>query len=355
MRYLKILIAVIFLVGCEEYYQPDINVSEPAYIFEGLLTDQPGAYNVKVMKTQGYNTDLESITDAIVRIECSDGHSYRLQYDDSVGCYVSDSASLVGEIGKSYKLVVITSDKKHFVSTSEMLYECPDIEELSGIYYETKRIVKSGSNYFDEIDMGICATNTTNADGFTPFYRYECKVVLQARQHYPGSMPEERYVYRPVDLKEYLFLADARNFNNNKIVGNQLHKTLSRALHAGIDSLVPGMEEFEIHNCGEFIHVKQYSMTENQYKFWKAVKDQQENSKYFFGKLENQPVGNIIGESGDKALGYFCVSAVKQDFCALSLVERQKVVKKYDIDYFPDTDTIAYYKYPQKYTILFEN
>ena len=354
MRYLKILIAFVLFSGCEEYYQPDINVSEPAYVFEGLITDQPGPYKVKITKIQGYNSKPEPITDAIVRIECSDGHSYRLLYD-TTGYYVSDSVSLVGEIGKSYKLVAITSDKKHFTSTSEKLLACPEIEELSGIYYETKRIVKSGSNYFDEIDMGICATNNTNADGFTPYYRYECKVVLQARQHYPGSMPEERYVYRPLDLKEYLFIADARNYNDNKIIGNQLYKTLGRALHAGVDSLVPGMEEFELHNCGEFIHVTQYSLTENQYKYWKAVKDQQENSKYFFGKLENQPVGNIIGESGDNALGYFCVSAVKQKFCALSLVERKKTVKKYDIEYFPDTDTIAYYEYPQQFSILFDN
>lgn len=354
MKYLKILISIIFFASCEEYFQPNIKVTEPAYVFEGLITDQPGPYKVKIMKTDEYNGNLESITDAIVRIECSDGHSYRLLYDSS-GYYLSDSATLVGEIGKSYKLVAITTDKKHFVSTSEELLDCPKIEDISGIYCETKRIVKNGSNYFDEIDMGICAINTTNAAGFTPYYRYECNVVLQVRQHYPGSMPEERYVYRPIDLREYLFLADARDYSNTVITGNQLYKTMSRALHAGIDSLVPGMSEFEIHNCGEFIRVKQYSLTESQYKFWKAVKEQQENSKYFFGTLENQPVGNIIGESGDKALGYFCVSAVKQDSCALSLKERQKEVKKYDINYFPDTDTVAYYKYPQQYTILFEN
>ena len=354
MKYLKTLLVVFLFASCEEYFQPDINVSEPAYVFDGLITDQPGPYKVRFMKTFGYNNETEPITDAIVRIECSDGHSYRLLYD-STGYYVSDSASLVGEIGKSYKLVAITSDKKHFVSTREKLLPCPEIEELSGIYYETKKIVKSGSNYFDEIDMGICATNTTNAAGFTPYYRYECKIVLQVRQHYPGSVPEERYVYRPLDLSDCLFVADANNYSNNKITENQLYKTLSKALNAGIDNLVPGMNEFELHNCGEFIRVKQYSLTESQFKYWKAVKDQQENSKYFFGKLESQPISNIECESGDKTLGYFCVSAVTQAFCALSLNEREKKIRKYNIKYFPDTDTVAYYKYPQPFTILFEN
>ena len=99
MKYLKTLLVVFILTSCEEYFQPDINVTEPAYVFDGLITDQPGPYKVRFMKTIGYNSQTEPITDAIVRIECSDGHSYRLLYD-STGYYVSDSASLVGEIGK---------------------------------------------------------------------------------------------------------------------------------------------------------------------------------------------------------------------------------------------------------------
>lgn len=342
------------LVSCEEYFNPDTDATEPIYVFEGLVTDQPGPYRVNITKTYGYNSKIENITNAKVYIECSDGRSYGLKYDLS-GSYLTDSAQFVGEVGKAYKLVAILADGQQFESTREKLLPCPDVEKVDGIYYESKKITKVGDRYMDETEYGICATNTTSSAGYTPYYRYECNIVLQVRQHYPGTIPVERYVYRPLNLGNSLFIADANNYTDNKIIGNQLYKTSINALHVGIDLMIPGLTEFEVRNCGEFIRVKQYSIDEKQYNFWKAVKDQQESSNYLFGQVENQPIGNMSGKKGEKAFGYFCVSAVKQNMCALSLNERKKIVRRYDISYFPDTDTVAYYAEMQDYTIMFEN
>lgn len=126
-------------------------------------------------------------------------------------------------------------------------------------------------------------------------------------------------------------------------------------LFIGIDSLVEGMTDFNIYDYGEFVLVKQFSMDENQYNYWKAVKEQQENTNGFFGHIENQPIGNINSNTGEKVLGYFCVSSVKQNFSALGLNESKKYVSKYDADYFPDTDTVAIYERPQDFTIMFQN
>lgn len=354
MRYLKIIIAIVLLASCEEYFRPDTDVTEPAYVFEGLITDQPGPYIVKITKTYGYNSEIERVTDAKVRIECSDGYTARLKYNP-LGYYQTDSATFVGEVGKKYKMVAIFADGLHFESTQDELLPCPDVEEVNGTYFENKKILTKGDTYYEDIDFGICATNTTNAAGFTPYYRYECKLIIQTRQYYPGTFPEERYVFHPVTPSGTLFIADANNYADNKIIGNQLYKTMNKTMRLGVDSLVPGMSEYEVYNVGEFVRVSQFSMNENQYKFWKAIKDQQESTNYFFGQIENQPIGNIKCNTGEKALGYFCVSAVKQNFGALGLKVSTKEVRKYDADTFPDTDTTAYYKIPPDYTIYFDN
>lgn len=354
MRYLKILIAVVFLASCEEYFRPDTNIDGPVFVFEGLITDQPGPYKVKIFKSFGYDGKTEAITDARLRIECSDGQTALLKHI-SMGTYQTDSATFLCEVGKRYKLVAIFADGQHFESTQEELLPCPDIEEVNGIYYETKKNATNNGEYYDDIDFGICATNTTAAAGFTPYYRYECKIIIQTRQYYPGTFPEMRYVFHPITSKGNLFIADANNYADCKIAGNQLYKTPNRILKQGVDSLVPGMSEYDVYDIGIFVRASQYSMDEKQYKFWKAVKDQQENTNYFFGQIENQPVGNISSNTGEKALGYFCVSAVKQNFGALGLNFSTKEVTKYEADYFPDTDTTAYYKDQPEYTILFKN
>ena len=354
MRYLKIILAAILFVGCEEYFNPGTDEQEPIYVFSGQLTDQPGPYRVKITKTSGYNSKNETITDAKVYIECNDGRSYGLKCDTS-GTYLTDSAQFVGEVGKAYKLVAILADGQQFESSREELLPCPDVDKIDGTYYESKKITTVAGRYVDEVEYGICATNTTTAAGFTPYYRYECKIVMQVRQHYPGAIPIERYVYRPLTLTNSLFIADANDYIDNKIIDNKLYKTSTNALHVGIVLDDPGPGEFEVRNCGEFIRVKQYSIDEKQYKYWKAVKDQQESTNYLFGQVENQPIGNMRGKNGETAFGYFCVSAVKQSICALSLNETKKIVRRYEINYFPDIDTVAYYKEMQDFTIMFEN
>lgn len=355
MRSLKIILFAILLVSCEEYFNPDTDATEPIYVFEGLVTDQPGPYKVKVSKSYGYNGKIETVTDADVQIKCSNKPLYILKCD-STGCYVSDSAAFLGKVGISYKLIVNTSDGKHFESPFEEMLPCPDIDEVGGIFYEEKTLTYNGNEYFDEVETGICATNKTNALGFTPYYRYECKIILQTQQHYNATgFTADRFIYHPLLSTGHLFIADANSYINNQIIDNHIYKTANRTFFVGIDSLVEGVEEYEIINRGEFVRVKQLSMDEKQYKFWKAVKDQQENTNYLFGQVENRPVGNISGKNGEKALGYFCVSSVKQNFCALSLNESKKIVKRYDIDYFPDTDTVAIYSRWQRFTKAFEN
>lgn len=355
MRYFKIIIAVILLVGCEEYFHPDIDEMEPAYVIDGLLTDEPGPYKVKIMKTSGYNGKPELVTGANVHIECSDGKSYVMKLD-STGYYLSDSASFVGEVGKSYRLVATTVDNRRLESAQIKMLPCPDIDEVNGMYYEKKKIVTNGDEFFDELESGICALNTTSASGFTPYYRYECKIVIQTQQHYSQiGVTADRYIYRPLKSTGFLFIADANNYSDNKIINNQLYKTANKTMLMGIDSLVEGIDTFNIRNYGIFVRVKQLSMDEKQYKFWKAVQDQQGSANNFFGQTENQPVGNVTCKTGEKTFGYFCVSAVKQSIGAFSLKQSDKSIKRYDISYFPDTDTVAIYEKPRPFTKFFEN
>ena len=359
MRYLKIIIIALVLVSCEEYFTPDIDKQEIAYVFDGQITDMPGPYKVTISKSEGYNGRNAIVTDAKVRIVCSDGNVYELT-TDTAGNYLTDSASFRGEVGKTYQLVVNTSDNKTFTSDPEEMLACPEIDVVSAKYYETKKIVTTdGSDFYNELERGICATNSTNTENYTPYYRYECKTILQTRQLYDSPILVERYIYRPITSYGLLMIADANQYQTSRISENTLSKVTTTALHVRLNNLIPDSvlaeDNFEVYNCGEYVQVSQYSLSEKQYNFWKAVSDQQKSSNYLFGQIENQPIGNMHSETGDKALGFFCVSSVKQKFGAFSLNEKKKKINTYTAFCFPDTDTVAIYERPQDYTILFQN
>ena len=173
MKYLKPILLILLFAGCEEYFVPNIDSVRPVYAFDGYVTNLPGPYCVKVMKSKGYNAEqpIEYITDASVTIECDDGQIYPLTHK-AYGNYYTDSASFLGVINKSYRLKVVTADGKEFESGYEQMLECPEIEELTAQYYETKKITLDGTTYRDEVEKGLQVMNTTNAAAYTPYYRY---------------------------------------------------------------------------------------------------------------------------------------------------------------------------------------
>lgn len=361
MKHLYILLLVILFVSCEEYYEPDIDKQEPAYVFDALITDQHEPYCIRITKSHGYNNGTELVENATVGVNCDDGNYYPFQYSYN-GCYYSNPGEFVGEVGKSYQLKVTTSDSALFLSDWEELLPCPDIDYISAKEYQTKKITSNGSEYFEEVESGIMVMNSTNTNGFTPYYRYKCDIVVQTMQYYPLSIPVEILIYRPLNARSMLRIVDANKYSGGIITDNQLYQTPYLTFQYQDESLMPGVE-FRLRYCGEFVLVKQYSLSENQYVYWSAINDLQSKTNYLFGQLENEPVGNISSLSDAKALGYFCVSAVKQKYMAYSLVVQKgwhnsvtKSIREYVPDCFPDIEGIEIYdSIKPDYFIRFEN
>lgn len=354
-RFYIILLCLLF-ASCEEYFTPDIDEQEPQYAFECLITNQPDVYKLSITKTSGYGSSnkIEIVTDAKAKIITSDSAIYPLLYNSTNGCYCSNPDKFIGQIGKSYQLQVTTADGKTFKSDVVEMLDCPDIEFVNAQYYYKKKLVTTGAGYIEEGEDGILVNNTTYAQGYTPYYRYECKLLLQSRQHYPEAIPIERYIYRPISGYGNLYLANANDYVDNKIIENKLCNTAYISLNYQDPYILPE-KEFSVRNIGEFVSVKQYSLNEKEFLFWEAIKDQQTNTNYLFGQIENQPVSNIKGVNGEKALGYFCVSAVKEKLRAFSLSLRNREVRPFSVPYFPDLDSVTIYDAQPDFYISFTN
>lgn len=361
MKHLYIILLTILFVSCEEYYEPDIDKQEPVYVFDALITDQPGPYSIRITKSYGYNKGSEPVEDATVAVYCNDSSHYRFYYNND-GYYYSDSNEFLAIVGKSYQMRVTTSEGTSFISEWDELLPCPDIDYLSAKEYQSKKITSNGSEYFEEVESGIMVMNSSNTDGFTPYYRYKCDIVVQTMQYYPLSIPVEILIYRPLNTTSMLCIVDANKYSSKNITGNQLYQTSYLTFQYQDNSLMPGVE-FRLRYCGEFVRVKQYSLSERQYAYWNAINDLQSKTNYLFGQLENEPAGNISSSAEIKALGYFCVSAVKEKCMAYSMVTQNgwhnsstKSIREYIPDYFPEIDSVTVYDtIKPDFYIRFEN
>lgn len=373
MRYLKFILLIILFAGCEEYFVPDVDSANPIYAFEGYVTDQPGPYRVRVMKINSYNASIpyETVTNAKVIIQCMEDRyaiDYTLTYD-TTGYYYTAPDAFTGKVGNSYRLKVITADGKEFATEYENMMASADISLITSEYAEKRVPASDGSSYYDQLEHGIqllvssdLGYNMYRPDfkqGNSPYYRYDCNLVFQTHQHYPVvPNPFDYYIFRPYKPQGYLYIANANEYEYNHITNKKLFFIPSKTIFAKNETLAEGVE-FELQHCAVFVKVTQYSMSENQYKYWEAVADQLDNPNYIFGKIENQAVGNIKCQTDESepALGYFCVSSVKQAYKGVSLSKYKKVTYECDIDehQFPNLDSTVVYTSMPWFTLSLSN
>ena len=363
MRYLRFILLILLFAGCEEYFDPDIKSVQPVYGFEGYVTDEPGSYRVRVVKSIGYNSipSFTNVPDATVYIQCMEDRyaiDYPLTYDSETGYYYTDEYAFTGQVGNSYRLKIITAEGKEFASDFEPMLE-NGYPIVTSEFGERRVLSSDGASYYDKLESGIQLLNSTFtwSEQSTPYYRYECKLVFQTHQHYPAiPLPFDKYIFRPYIPQGNIFIANANDYQNRMIFGNKLYFIPETDVYHKNDDVLEGME-YTLQHCGVYVRVKQYSMSKDQYLYWKALGDQLENKDYIFGKTENQPISNIKCQTdpSEPVLGYFCVSSVATAINAISLSKINKETYEYFISDFPDFETTVVYDKMPDFAVPFSN
>ena len=122
-----IILCFIGICGCLEPFNPNIPDSQNDFlIVDGIITDRPGPYTVKILKTNSFNEESEFVSGAEVSIEERDGLTERL-VESSTGVY--ETNSMQGVIGNSYKLN-LNYNGQQYQSTWETIYASPAIDSI---------------------------------------------------------------------------------------------------------------------------------------------------------------------------------------------------------------------------------
>ena len=116
-KYLALLI-YLGISGCIDPFDPEVPENNQAFmVVDGIITDQPGPYTVKISRSTSLKGDSDLVTDAEVSIEVQNGGTETL-VETHDGVY--ETRGLQGETGKSYRLT-INSGGQTYRSTWELL------------------------------------------------------------------------------------------------------------------------------------------------------------------------------------------------------------------------------------------
>jgi hypothetical protein len=301
-----LLLLVWMVCTCVTPYTPELKGYESLLVVEGMITDESVPCEVKLSRSI-QNEDLvpEKITDATVYVSDEAGVKTYL-VNQGNGSYLTNPSEFRGIIGKTYTLHIITADSREYISDPAVMLPVPEIEN---IYYEKDAEVSGDQS---EIQEGITIyIDTGPGSENSQYIRWEYEETWKFR------LPDyKRYNYihdsviLPIpDAKEYCWNAARSSLVSTGYIANG-DDPIKKAPVCFIASAKSDRLTLQYS-----ILIKQYSLSKEAYDFWNNLKQVNESGGTIFDKQPYPVISNItnINDPAEKVLGYFQVSASKQE------------------------------------------
>jgi len=313
--FLFFFILVLALTTCIDPYILNLDEYESLLVVDGLITDEPVPYTIKLSRTfQNEEALLVAVSSAKVSVQDENGNITVFQEKDP-GIYRSDSINFTGRVGGTYTLNIKTNDGLEYESDPCLMTGVPEIDS---IYFAFDReLINHGTEEEEGIRIYLDASNKNEV---CKYFRWEFDEVWKFQILYPV---EYKYLGGgKVEIKPVIENQICWKYRkSNEII---IHSTESQQTghisRQAIKFVASGKSDRLRRQYS--IQVKQYSLSQSEYEFWNNLEQVSESGGDIFEKIPFSVIGNIHckNREDEKVLGYFQVSAIKKrrDYITLS-------------------------------------
>jgi hypothetical protein len=296
----KVSIYILFiLMACVDRVDLNLDGQSNRLVVDGLITDQPGPYTVRLSRSLSFNNSgivstyfvPEKEADVSILRQIGSGMHRVSLMETEPGVYQTDSASIRGVVGETYSVEIHTADGKTYQSAPETMPATPVLEMITPTLKITNELSPTTSALKEVWGFDIAIT-TSDPAAEANYYRWKSKGIIEFFTYTDNAGFECFLNYEPLEVQ--VMISDDKYVNGNqfvKSVGTAPYERTTR-FRANID---------------------QYSLTQRAFEFWDKIRVQQANTGSLFDAAPAQITGNIsrIDKGGDETvLGYFGASAV---------------------------------------------
>jgi hypothetical protein len=258
--FLFTILGMFLISSCEEKLDINLEAGESRIVIEGMVTDQPQPFMVKVSRTISFTQEglPPGVDNASVTITDNLGNTYPLSLVSN-GLYQTAGPEQ-GVVGRTYSLEVAVDGETY--TAQDLLRACPPIDSMYSIYREI-------SAQHDEAG----------------YYAYASSTDPQNEENY--------YLYK--------FYKNGINVGDP----NEVYINDDRFLSGNIT----GVELPGIYEENDTIRFEQYTMTRKAFLFYYGLQQQLFNDGGFF----STPPANAQGNISNGGLGLFQASGLAID------------------------------------------
>ncbi len=299
------ILPVIIITSCVKEFDPKLDKFEDILVVDGMITNEQGPYIIKLSIASNTNlTKSTPVSNAKVTIISQSGEKEKLT-EYAPGEYRTDKNGIRGKVGEKYKLSIKTSQR--------ILYESKysELREPTGINTIESKVEYHRSETSNIQTVGYQFNVTTNKAYYDNNYflwflegTYKIKTIYPIKYTYAGY-------YRKVKNADTLHICYA-TYNINEVYTASTEGLSSNRIIKQPLTFIPG-DDKKLEERYSLL-VKQYSIDEDAYIFWKNIEKQSSSGSSLYTAQPFQIKGNIknIYNKNEPVLGYFLVAGVSK-------------------------------------------
>jgi|GEM_PF-440534 len=325
-------------------------------VVDGLITNDPGPYEVKLSSTTGFDNNLRiapAATGASVWIYDNFNTIEKLS-EVSPGIYRTNKTGIQGTIGREYYIKIKTKFGREYQTYPQRLIAAGEITDVT-FEFNPKGLLGIRGNPGDYVDALRIILDSKGAVGEKNLLRWRWNTIYEARTwpefraggegpaYYPSPEKCSGYIYDPanghghscdnaLDCPEGVCY---KGFCLEKVTECSCctcwpfaYSTKSLISHTGIvsgidfrkidlGSIHAGKQQFYEKY---YLNVEQLSVSEEVYDFWNLVEKTQAGNGNIFQPNSAKVTGNIhaVTDPDEEVLGIFGVSGIARKEIYLS-------------------------------------
>lgn len=302
-------ILMVSVLGCVVPYEGTMGIYEDILVVNAIITNENKRQEVTLTRSYSFDEDgPKAEINAKVSVLTGDGEEYQFE-EIKPGIYLSLIA-FSAEMGKGYKLFIITASGKSYSSTSMKLPV--NTTSIDDVY--AKRIVNNDGE--DGIAIYI---NSFDPTGNSKYYRHEFIETFKIIA--PNWSPYDIVLLGEGELQDYYSII-LREQEERVCYGKNTSKNI--ILNSTISLNEDRLKNYEVRfiNRNDYIItyrysvlVRQYVQTPETFSYYETLKGLSRSSDNIFS--EDQPgflAGNIfaLDDAKENVAGFFEVSTVSE-------------------------------------------
>lgn len=294
-----IILLLVIYSNCVQEFEPSRQGYDNLLVVDGILKGGAESFEVRLSRTVPIDTNAFVPEQyANIRLTSGSGESYDL-YESKPGIYMS-YGQIPAQVGETYHLIIYTRDGNQYESDPVLMRDTPPIDEVGFDYEKRPWAGVNGAQIF---------VNTHDPENKTHYYRWE--------------WDETWIFYTPYSSNIYwdngVIMDRTENINtcwkHGKSTSIDIFST--KSLNEDRVNKYPLLfvsNETDRIRWKYSINVRQYSLSEESYNYWKELQKSTENLGTLFDPQPSTVYGNIhnVADEKEVVLGFFDASQVRE-------------------------------------------